>query len=363
VAGTIAAVTNNGTGVAGIAWNAKILPVRVLGCGGGYNSDIADGIIWSAGGSVSGVSANTHPAQVINMSLGGQSLCSTTVQNAINTARGLGTTIVVAAGNSKMAASKFSPANCKGVITVAATGRTGAKAPYSNFGPEVDVAAPGGNMDKGTEFGILSTLNSGGASAGADNYQYYQGTSMATPHVAGAAALMLGRNTSLTPDEVEAILKSTTRKFPAACAGCGTGIVNATAAVLGVYVSTTQADDVGESEPNEAIAQAQTLSGFPAKVTASIATTKDVDVYKVAGVPVGGVVTARLISNATGNASLSFRSRTNVVLLSSAKALSLPDTLTWTNKGKLAADLYIRVNFASGTVGDSGGRYTLEVNR
>ena len=183
VAGTIAALANNGLGIAGVAYNAKVQSVRVLGCGGGYNSDIADGMIWAAGGSVSGVPANATPAKVLNLSLGGQSACSITVQNAINTARGLGASVVVAAGNSKMAVGNFSPANCKGVITVAALGRTGARAPYSNFGPQVAVAAPGGNMNAGTANGILSTLNTGGASPGEDSYAYYQGTSMATPHV------------------------------------------------------------------------------------------------------------------------------------------------------------------------------------
>jgi serine protease len=168
VAGTIAAVTNNGSGVAGVAYGAKVQPVRVLGKCGGYTSDIADAIKWASGGTVSGVPANATPARVINMSLGGGGACGTTTQNAINDARSRGTVVVVAAGNESMDAANSSPANCAGVVTVAAVGRAGNKAYYSNYGTVVDVAAPGGDMS--VDPGILSTLNDGTTSPGADNY-------------------------------------------------------------------------------------------------------------------------------------------------------------------------------------------------
>jgi serine protease len=223
VAGTVAAVTNNGSGVAGVAFGAKVVPVRVLGKCGGYTSDIADGIVWASGGAVAGVAANANPARVINMSLGGGGACGTTTQNAINGARSRGTVVVVAAGNSNLNASNFNPANCAGVIAVASTTRSGGKSSFSNFGTAVDVAAPGS--------GILSTLNSGTTTPGADTLASYSGTSMAAPHVAGVVALMLARNSALTPDEVETRLKGSTRAFPATCSGCGTGIVDANAAV------------------------------------------------------------------------------------------------------------------------------------
>ncbi|MDB5748415.1 MAG: peptidase, partial [Massilia sp.] len=210
VAGTIAAKTNNSLGVAGVAYNARIVPVRVLGKCGGYTSDIADAIIWSSGGAVTGVPANANPAKVINMSLGGGGACGTTTQNAINSARSRGTVVIVAAGNANVNASNSNPANCAGVVTVAATNRNGARAPYSNYGTVVDVAAPGGDANGY----IISTLNAGTQAPGADNYAGYQGTSMATPHVAGVAALMLARNSALTPDDIEAKLKSTARAFP-----------------------------------------------------------------------------------------------------------------------------------------------------
>ena len=117
------------------------------------------------------------------------------------------------------------------MITVAAVGRTGGKASYSNYGSVVDVAAPGGSNSGGAANNILSTLNTGLTTPVADSYAFYAGTSMATPHVAGVVALMLSRNSALTPDDVETRLKSSTRSFPATCSQCGTGIIDALAAV------------------------------------------------------------------------------------------------------------------------------------
>ncbi|WP_250461691.1 S8 family peptidase [Microbulbifer litoralis] len=230
VAGTVAAATNNGTGVAGVAYDAKVVPIRVLGRCGGYTSDIADAIIWGAGGSVSGVPANANPAQVLNLSLGGSGSCGSTTQNAINTARGLGATVVVAAGNSSANAGNYTPASCSGVVSVASVDRSGGRAWYSNYGNVVDVAAPGGDTSVSSN-GVLSTLNSGSQSPGSDSYAFYQGTSMAAPHVAGAAALLYAVDGTLTPTEIESILTSTARSFPASCSQCGSGIVDAAAAV------------------------------------------------------------------------------------------------------------------------------------
>jgi serine protease len=226
VAGTVAAVTNNAAGVAGVAFGAKILPVRALAKCGGSLADIADAIVWSAGGSVPGVPANPNPAKVINMSLGGGGACGTTYQAAINTARSLGASVVVAAGNSNVDVVNARPANCTGVIAVAATTRSGGKASFSNFGSLVDVAAPGA--------GILSTLNSGTTVPAAESYASYNGTSMATPHVAGVAAMLYQAKPTATPTEIENALRSTARVFPAACSGCGTGIVDANAAITAI---------------------------------------------------------------------------------------------------------------------------------
>ena len=235
VAGTIAAVTNNGSGVSGVAYGAKVVPVRVLGTCGGYTSDIADAIVWASGGTVSGVPANANPAKVINLSLGGGGACGTTTQNAINSARSRNTAVVVAAGNENQNVSNASPANCSGVIAVAAVNRSGGRAYYSNFGTLVDVAAPGGAQNSANDAnGILSTLNAGLTTPGADSYAFFQGTSMATPHVAAAVALLYAAKPTLTPDEAESTLKSTARAFPATCSGCGAGIINANAAITAV---------------------------------------------------------------------------------------------------------------------------------
>jgi serine protease len=225
VAGTIAAVTNNGQGVAGMAFDAKVVPVRVLGKGGGYDSDIADAMVWAAGGSVSGAPANPNPAEVINLSLGGSGACSSTTQSAIDSAVGNGATIVIAAGNSNADVSGFSPGNCANIVSVASTDSAGARSSFSNYGSLIDVAAPGSD--------ILSTLNSGTDGPGAESYASYSGTSMAAPHVAGVVALMQSVAASpLSPADAEATLKSSARAFPSTPSQpIGSGIVDAKAAV------------------------------------------------------------------------------------------------------------------------------------
>lgn len=232
VAGTIAAVTNNGTGVAGAAYDAKVVPVRVLGRCGGTTADIADGILWAAGGSVPGVPSNPNPADVINMSLGGQGSCQNTTQQAINVARNNGSVVVVASGNSNANANNFTPGNCSGVINVASTNRSGGRAYYSNFGSSVTVAAPGGAQNFANDpEGVLSTFNSGTTTPANDSYRFSQGTSMAAPHVAGVAALVKQALPNATPDQVASILVNSSRSFPSACSGCGAGIVDAGAAI------------------------------------------------------------------------------------------------------------------------------------
>lgn len=233
VAGTIAAVTNNQFGVAGVAPQAKIVPIRALGKCGGFASDIADSIRWAAGLSVAGVPNNANPADVINMSLGGGRSCGNAYQSAINAAVSAGATVVVAAGNSSSNVANFTPASCNNVISVAATTRQGGRASYSNFGSLIDVAAPGG----GGSNRVLSTLNTGTQRPAAESYASYQGTSMAAPHVAGAAALMKAIDGTLTPAQIESALKSTARSFPSSCNQCGSGIVDAHAALLNVQGS------------------------------------------------------------------------------------------------------------------------------
>jgi len=243
VAGTIGAATNNSIGVAGINWTSKILPIRALGKCGGSESDVIDGARWAAGLSVPLVPNNANPAKVLNLSLGGPGACSVAEQTAVNDIITAGAVVVVAAGNNNQDASGFSPANCNGVISVAAVNRSGGKASYSNFGPTVKIAAPGGENTPSAD-GVLSTSNSGPTtpvpSPGGDAYIYHAGTSMATPHVAGIASLMLSVNPTLTPSLVLSRIQATARAFPTSTgsvggdcttATCGAGIIDATAAV------------------------------------------------------------------------------------------------------------------------------------
>jgi len=223
VAGTIAAVTNNGVGVAGVNWGGaagtRIMAVRVLdGCGSGLYSDLASGITYAA----------DHGARVVNMSLGG-SADSATVDSAITYARGLGVTLVAAAGNSGCggASTVLYPARNPNVIAVSATTNSNALASYSSCGPEVDVAAPGGS----SAAGVLSTTWS---PAGGHVYASFQGTSMATPHVSGVAALIISAGVGpTTPAGIQARLESTATDLgvPGKDSNFGSGLINAFAAV------------------------------------------------------------------------------------------------------------------------------------
>lgn len=243
VAGTIAAASNNTRDVAGINWKAKILPVRVLGTGGGSLLDIMQGALWAAGGNVPGVPTNPHPAQVINMSLGGQGSCSPYEQQIFQQIFDLGAIVVVAAGNENDDANRYSPASCPGVIAVGATDAQGNRAPYSNYGPRVDIMAPGGNTQVDTNVdgyvdGVLSlTIN---AQSGEFSLKFSQGTSMAAPHVAGVVSLMKGLDPNLTGEEALSILRGTAVPLsPASCArstgkDCGAGLMDAFRAIQAV---------------------------------------------------------------------------------------------------------------------------------
>jgi serine protease len=348
VAGTIAAKTNNGVGVAGVAFGARIVPVRVLGKCGGYTSDIADAMVWASGGTVTGAPANANKARVLNLSLGGSGACDTTTQNAINSARSRGAVVVVAAGNSNVNAANANPANCAGVITVAAVGRTGGKASYSNYGTVVDVAAPGG--DSGA--GILSTLNAGTTTPAGDNYAYYMGTSMATPHVAGVAALMLAKNPNLTPDEVEAKLKATARAFPAACSGCGAGIVDAAAAVNAVTATTTvQAPTQNEVEPNNFISNGNPVSVSGTVVSGTLSASNDND-YFVVQLPAGKTLSATLtVASSASDYDLYAYNSAGTQLAASINGAGSSDAVSVTNTTTSTSARIVRVRYHAGSVG------------
>ena len=296
VAGTIAAVTNNGKGVAGAAPGARILPVRVLGSCGGYTSDIADAIVWAAGGEVGDVPANANPAEVINLSLGGAGACGSTFQNAINAAVAKGSTVVIAAGNGNVNVANAAPANCDNVIAVGATDSAGKRSIWnsrqqSNFGPLVDVAAPGSD--------ILSTLDSGNKAPAGESYGFYDGTSMAAPHVAGVVALVQQvSNPARTPAQIEALLKSTATPFPMTPdREIGSGIVNAQAAVAAALGKPLPPEPL--PDPGTALENGIALTGVSGR--------KGSNHYYIVDVPAGASNLLISISGGTGDADLYVR--------------------------------------------------------
>ena len=197
VAGIIGARGGNGMGIVGTADLARVQPVRVLGRCGGRTSDIADAIIWAAGGHVDGVPDNTYPAKIINMSLGTVSRCPAAYQRAIDIARSKGAIVVAAAGNGNTEASKYAPANCMGVITVGATTKAGTRASFSNYGTRVNISAPGEDI-------LTLSMNSLDRPDNTKfSYDYESGTSMAAPHVSALLAQQLVNGTSITTKQVE----------------------------------------------------------------------------------------------------------------------------------------------------------------
>jgi len=204
VAGTVAQSTNNSLGVVGVAFGSCLMPVKVLDAtGAGTYANVALGIQYAA----------DKEARVINLSLGGSS-DSTTLKNAVAYAYNKGVTLVAAIGNDNKATALYPAAYDDYVIAVGATQYDETKASYSNYGPSLDLVAPGGNTsidqnDDGYGDGVLQqtfTISRGRITWG---YYFFQGTSMATPHVAGVAALVLANGNATTPDEVRAILQET----------------------------------------------------------------------------------------------------------------------------------------------------------
>ena len=223
-AGLIGASTNNGIGMASVGRTVRVLPVRVLGKCGGFDSDIIAGMRWAAGLSVAGVPVNSTPARVINLSLGGSGACSAAYQTAISEINAVGAVVVASAGNSAGHAVS-SPANCAGVIAVAALRHVGTKVGFSDLGPEITISAPGGNCvnvaaNQACLYPILTTENAGttvplaGSSTYSDSYNYSLGTSFSAPLVSGTIALMLSARPSLNSAEVLTLIKGTARAFP-----------------------------------------------------------------------------------------------------------------------------------------------------
>lgn len=285
VAGVVGAIGNNTTGMVGVAYGAKILPVRVLGVCGGYLSDIAAGMRWAAGLSVAGAPNNTNPAKVLNLSLGGEGTCPSTLQDAINEVRATGSLIVVSTGNEGTTDGITQPANCKGVLAVTAHAHNGGSPSFANVGPGTTISAPG--------VSILGTNNSGlngpTASPAGDTYVAGSGTSFSAPMVSGVAALLLQIKPTMGVDELSSRLVDSARAFPSGtyCAGktaCGAGMLDADAASALVLADTAPTTTAGASSTDPVARGAVvTLTGTATAGTAGGSTISSVRWTQVAG--------------------------------------------------------------------------------
>jgi serine protease len=276
VVGVFGAITNNDAGIAGMNWGSWILPVRALGKGGGYDSDIIAGVQWAVGLPVtnpdgSPVPANPYPADIVNLSLGGSGSCPSDYESALAQVTQMGALVVASAGNGGLpgaAAPVEAPANCStlvpGVIAVVGLRNVGTKVGYSSFGSQATIAAPAGNCVQTSGDCLRSidtTTNAGTTVAGANGYTNETnenlGTSFSAPIVSGIAALMRSVNNNLTPVQLIARMQASATAFPGGAAGvptcpandatsgecvcpnsgsrsgnqCGAGMVNALSAV------------------------------------------------------------------------------------------------------------------------------------
>lgn len=261
VAGLIAATTDNATGMAGVAPGVRLLPVRVLGKCGGWDSDILPAMRWAAGLAVPGVTTNPTPAKIINLSLGGAGTCANVVEGSsyqavVDELVALGVIVVAAAGNDGTAVGV--PASCSGVLGVGGLAHDGAKGGYSSLGPELTISAPGGDCPDGSgacTYPLLTLTNLGTQSPAGygytDGYSLSIGTSFATPLATGTVALMRSLNPEIKPATLISLLRGTATPFPVTGVGtcqapggaaqtsacdcttstCGAGMLNTSAAV------------------------------------------------------------------------------------------------------------------------------------
>lgn len=232
MAGLVVARAGNRAGIVGLAPEAKLIPVRVLGRCGGRASDLADAIVWASGGHVPGVPPVSRRADVINVSMGTSGPCVSSLRQAIEDARARGSVVITSAGNDQKNVNTNTPANCPGVISVAALGRDGGMAWYSNFGQQVTLSAPGGNLLAVGMDNILSTWDTGKRGHERSVFGYRGGTSAAAPLVSALVALMRSADPDIGVDEVTAQLVDNARPIPGRCPkGCGAGLMDAGATV------------------------------------------------------------------------------------------------------------------------------------
>ncbi len=228
-ASLVAAMADNGLGMAGTAPGVKVLPVRVLGKCFGTDGDIQAGMRWAAGIPVAGVPDNPNPAKILNMSLGGEGACNASYQAVVDELLARGVLVVAAAGNSAGGPVSV-PANCRGVVSVLGLRHVGTKVGFSDLGPEITLGAPGGNcinIRSGSPclYPILAATNLGTqspqGSGWTDSFDASVGTSFSSPLVAGVAALMWSQQAALTPERVRSTLQATARAYPTSGADNG----------------------------------------------------------------------------------------------------------------------------------------------
>ena len=278
-ASIVAAATDNGIGMAGVGRNVRVLPLRVLGKCGGYDSDIQAAMRWAAGLSVPGVAANANKAAVINLSLGSEGACDGNYPDVIADVLAAGTAIVASAGNSAGHA-VGTPANCAGAIAVGALRHIGTKVGFSDVGPQIAISAPGGNcvniaVNEPCLYPITTALNSGvttpvaGSSIYSDSFSNVAvGTSFSAPMVAGVAALMRSARPALLPGDLRSLLQATARPFPTTGAEAGTSACQAPSSVeqLECYCTTSTC---GAGMLDAAAAVQAALAPVVARITVS----------------------------------------------------------------------------------------------
>jgi len=239
-AALIGAATDNGTGMASVGWNVRIVPVRVLGKCGGFQSDVIAGMYWAAGINIpsafgTGPTTNPYPAKVLNMSLGSATTtCSNSYQDAVNAVNAAGASVVVSAGNDAGLA-VGQPANCAGAIGVGGLRHIGTKVGFSDVGPQIGISAPGGNCVTLTgtcQYPILTATNAGVMTPAGNTYtdggaNFSVGTSFSAPLVSGTLGLMLSVNSNLEPAQLRVGVMRTSRAFPAAGAAPGIPVCHA----------------------------------------------------------------------------------------------------------------------------------------
>lgn len=347
VAGLLGASTHNAIGMASLSWNVRVLPVRVLGKCGGYDSDIRDGMLWAAGVPVGGLPNNPYPAKVINLSLGAQGACSQAYRDVITELARRGVVVVAASGNTQGQAVE-APGNCPGVIAVSAVRHIGTKVGYSSIGPEVSVSAPGGNCVNTSGaclYPIVTTTNTGVTLPAANSNAYTGpsdpalGTSFAAPLVSATAAMMLSVHPGLTPALIKQRLEASATPFPSSgaasgvgscqapgstaqdecyCTGttCGAGMLNAGAAVAAAAQDATAAVAVITLSPEGAtVGQPVVLSATDSRASAGATgiVTRQWELVSGGGIvsALGGDVGADSV-NATPTAAGSFTVRLTV---------------------------------------------------